>query len=225
MSDPWHPDMPLEYRNQIVNGDARELAKRIPDESIDLIFTDPPYLREYLWTYEFLAECGARVLKPGGWLFAYGAGEHMPASLAGMENRGLSYFWVFALLHNGGYPRMWNKTLMSGYKPVFVYTKGRPAINPWMSTVHSDVMDKRFHEWGQGDGLALKCIEMLTIPNAVVYDSFTGGGTVPAVCKMLGRNYVASEIDPDVARRARDRVRMTQPPLFVLQPEQTRMEL
>ena len=42
----WHPDIPLEYRNQIVTGDARELAKRIPDESIDLIFTSPPFKDE-----------------------------------------------------------------------------------------------------------------------------------------------------------------------------------
>lgn len=36
-------DIPPEYLNQIVTGDARELAKRIPDESVDLIFTDPIY--------------------------------------------------------------------------------------------------------------------------------------------------------------------------------------
>ncbi len=209
----WHPNMPLEYRNAIATGDARELAKHILDESIDLIFTDPPYLREFLWTYEYLARIGVRVLKQGGWLFAYGAGEHMPARLAGIESKGLTYFWVFTLLHHGGYPRMWNKHLMSGYKPVFVYTKGKPAINPWMSTVHSVAMDKRYHEWGQGDGLAIKCIDMLTRPGAIIYDPFTGGGTIPAVCKMLGRNYVASEIDPDVAERARIRVAQTQSPL------------
>ncbi len=27
----WHPDMPLEYRNQIVTGDARESAHHIPE--------------------------------------------------------------------------------------------------------------------------------------------------------------------------------------------------
>jgi hypothetical protein len=37
---------------------------------------------------------------------------------------------------------------------------------------------------------------------------------------MLGRNYLAFEIDPETAERARARVLATQPPLFVLQPHQ-----
>lgn len=221
----WHPGIPEEYRNQIVTGDVRELATRIPDESIDLIFTDPPYLREFLWTYPMLAHLGARCLRNGGWLFAYGAGEHMPASLAGMEGHGLDYFWTFALLHKGGYPRMWHKTLMSGYKPIFAYTKGQPKRNHWMSTVHSDAMDKRFHRWGQGAGFAIKAIDMLTASNDVILDPFAGGGTFPAVCKMLGRNYIGFEIDPDTAEIARERIKNTQPPLFVMEPEQQELDL
>ena len=34
--------------NTIITGDARELAKAIPDESVDLIFTDPVYDRRGL---------------------------------------------------------------------------------------------------------------------------------------------------------------------------------
>ena len=53
----------------IVTGDARELAQALPDESIDLIFTDPVYwqIDDYAW----LAELAARVLKPGGNVLAY----------------------------------------------------------------------------------------------------------------------------------------------------------
>jgi len=211
--------------NGIYTGDARELAKAIPDGSVDLIFTDPPYLREFLWTYKMLAEIGARVLHCGAYLFAYGAGEHMPARLAGMSGYGMDYFWTLALIHKGGYPRMWHKRLMSGYKPVFVYTKGFPAVNPWMSTVHTVSMDKRHHRWGQGDGLAVKMIEMLTAPNAIIADPFVGGGTTAVAAKKTGRRYLAFEIDPDVAEMARERVRNTQPPLFVLEPEQTALEM
>jgi len=213
----------LGYLDTIVTGDARELSRVIPDESIDMIFTDPPYLREYLWTYGMLAKLGARVLKRGGYLFAYGAGEHMPASLAGMEEKGLTYFWTLALLHHGGYPRLWHKRLMSGYKPVFVYTKGHPIVNPWMCTVHAIGMDKRFHEWGQGEGLAIKMIEMLTPPEAIILDPFVGGGTTCAAAKMLGRRYIGFEVIPDVAERARQRVALTQVPLPMEIPEQMQL--
>jgi hypothetical protein len=42
---------------------------------------------------------------------------------------------------------------------------------------------------------------------------------------MLGRNFIASEIDPETAERARLRLEQTQVPLFVLEPEQAAMEL
>ena len=42
--------------------------KTIPDNSIDLIFTDPPYGEQYLYLYEDLAQLAIRVLKPGGTL-------------------------------------------------------------------------------------------------------------------------------------------------------------
>lgn len=89
------------------------------------------------------------------------------------------------------------------------------------------MQDKRFHGWGQPeDGATYWLYEMLQrLENSITFDPFVGGGTVPAVCKMLGRNYLAFEIDPDTAERARQRVAQTQPPLFVLQPEQVEMEL
>jgi len=210
--------------NEIITGDARELAREISDESIALIFTDPPYLREYLPLYHWLTQEAARVLVPGGWLFAYGPGEYIPDVLDLMRGCGLTYFWIFALLHNGGYPRVWYKNLMSGYKPVFVFTKGKPSRLPWQASVGSVAADKQFHEWGQGVGFAFKTIDILTSSEDTVWDPFVGGGTTAAACKMLGRNYLAFEIDPGTAQIARDRLLNTQPPLFVLQPEQLSLD-
>ena len=48
------------------------------------------------------------------------------------------------------------------------------------------------------------------LSGGIVFDPFSGGGTVPAVCKMLDRNYIAFEIDPATAARARVRVEATQ---------------
>jgi DNA modification methylase len=48
---------------------------------------------------------------------------------------------------------------------------------------------------------------------------------VPAVCKMLGRTFLASEIDPATAERARERLANTQPPLPGLVVEQAGLDL
>lgn len=217
--------IPPEYLNQIVTGDARVLAERIPDASVDLIFTDPPYPREYLPLYGWLAETAARVLKPGGYVFAYAGTETLPDVLDQMRVPGLEYFWVDVLLHNGAYPRIWYKKLLSGYKPVVVFTKGRAGMTPWRATVSAASIDKRFHEWGQGLERAIKMIEMLTSVGGVLFEPFAGGGTTVAACRMALRNYIAFEIDALTAERARARVAATQAMHPVFLEDQHAMEL
>ena len=43
----------------------RELGKQIGDNSIPMIFTDPPYEKKFLELYGELAKLAQRVLKPG----------------------------------------------------------------------------------------------------------------------------------------------------------------
>ena len=35
--------MKSEFKNKIINGDSLEQLKKIPSESFDLVFADPPY--------------------------------------------------------------------------------------------------------------------------------------------------------------------------------------
>ena len=221
----WHDDTPLEYRNQIVTGDARVLAERLPSESVDLIFTDPPYPREYLPLYGWLAETAARVLKPGGYLFAYCGAETLPEVLDLMRVPGLTYFWVDVLVHLGAFPRVWYKQLLSGYKPIVTFTKGKPGRLDWRSTAMSDVYSKEYHAWGQGIRKPLQIIDQLTDGGAVVLEPFAGGGTTAVACKLTNRNYIAFEIDADTAARARARVEQTQAMHPVLLGVQEPMEL
>ena len=66
--------------NEIYTGDMLELSKSIPDNSIDLIFTDPPYPYEFIQTYSWLSEVAARVLKNNSLCFAY-AGNTVQVSI------------------------------------------------------------------------------------------------------------------------------------------------
>jgi hypothetical protein len=57
---------------KLIQGDFVEFSKDIPNNSIDLIFTDPPYGEEYLHLYKSLFEVGRKVLKDdGGSLLTY----------------------------------------------------------------------------------------------------------------------------------------------------------
>lgn len=75
--------LPSDFVDAVIQGDALEVLKRLPDESVDVVFADPPYnldkaynvyedekdRRAYLaWCESWLSEY-IRVLKPTGSLF------------------------------------------------------------------------------------------------------------------------------------------------------------
>lgn len=78
--------------HKIIHGDVLLGLKEIPDESVDLIFADPPYnigkdfdgLKEkwneedfLAWCYEWIDDC-FRVLKPHGTFYLMNSTENMP---------------------------------------------------------------------------------------------------------------------------------------------------
>ena len=176
-------------------GDCQVLGESVCADSVDLIITDPLYAREALPLYGWLGRFAARVLKPGAYLFAYGATMFQREVMTELDASGLTYFWQDIILHSGSQPRIWSLKLMSSYKPVFIYTKGEPSIRPWRATAHNCKQDKRYHRYGQGMEFPIKLIEMYTQPGALICDPFSGGGTVAAVCKLTHRNFVGFEKD------------------------------
>lgn len=215
----WHPDMPEEYKNAIVTGDARELAKRIPDESVDLILCDPVF--SHIDDYEWLAIVGKRILKPGGNLIAE-CGAHHINRIIPLMNKSLDWVWLITERFSGGTAQMWSKRIIVFVSPFLWYSKG-PRSGGWLIDTQVGRKDKSKHVWGDGANIMCDIVSRIITSDKIVWDPFTGGGTVPAVCKMLGRNYIAFEIDPETAEIARKRVRDTQPPLFVMEPEQLEM--
>lgn len=205
----------------IVTGDAKELAPAIPDESVDLIIADPPWSRDLVDLYSWISEMAARVLKPKSFVLAYAGLSHFHLVMEYMAQR-LDYFWVIC-----GYMPSSNmvfnpRRTLNKWRPIVMFSKGwEPTLPHFIRDLYYAARDKQFHEWGQPKELPMYYIQNITQPAAFILDPFCGGGTVPAVCKMLGRHYLAFEIDPEVAERARKRVRNTQPPLFVMEPEQT----
>jgi hypothetical protein len=62
----------------IILGDFREAGRDIPDESVALVFTDPPYDRASLELYGEAARLAKRVLLPGGSMLAYAPNYALP---------------------------------------------------------------------------------------------------------------------------------------------------
>lgn len=187
---PFTPDGPLRL------GDFREVLGDVPDESVDLIFTDPPYAKEFIPLYEELAAFGARVLKPGGSLLAYCGQYALPTILADMSKH-LRYWWMCACVHDGG-----NHKSLPGvktyvlWKPIVWFVKGTNGSQDFVyDAILRPAPAKDSHDWEQALNEPLHYIEKLTHPQGLVLDPFAGGGMTLVAAKTLGRQYLGAEID------------------------------
>ena len=105
-------------------GDMRNLGENIADNSIDLIFTDPPYNEISLTLYGDLAKLADRVLKPGGSLIAY-VGHYAIFKINDLirANSKLVYHWQIIVKHNGSKSRIHARRIWPYYKPLLWYYK------------------------------------------------------------------------------------------------------
>lgn len=202
-------DIPAEYLNQIVTGDARVLAERIPDASVDLIFTDPVYwqIDDYAW----LSELGARVLKPGGNCLAYCGNVQQVQAGAAM----LPYLTprpVLSAFMCPPYPRLFDAKCHVNTMPLLWFTKEKGKPIKWVTLQYSSSYHHKNHghQWGKNFAACLHWLSHFGRPGDVILEPFTGGATTLAGCKVLGLDYIAFEIDPSTADRARARVEATQ---------------
>jgi len=217
--------------NSIITGDARQLAPAIPDNSVDLIFTDPPYGKKYLLLYSWLAEFAHRVLKPNGFCLAMCGGLYLNQVLRSMDCH-LDFFWLYdirligwaaSLIWPYGNQRV---NIISRVRRVVAYCKG--AGLPRTSTLtlfDGKGADKRYHAWGQDETSTRYYVDCFSDVGDLVVDPFCGGGTTPAMCRVLRRSYVAFEIDSEVAEIAQKRVCEIQPLLFLPPTEQLQIPL
>ena len=174
----------------IITGDFSLLHGVLPDNSVDLFLTDPPYVETCIPLFGKLAELAQAKLKPGGFALVCTGVHHLPSVLAEMT-RYLDYFWMLVVRYDGPYARMWAKKIQPHFYPILMLTK-RTGTKPKNGWGKSHI---QFGYW----------INRLTSPDELVVDPFVGGGTTPVACVATGRRFLGTEIDPGVAAAARAR--------------------
>ena len=237
--------------NSIVTGDARELAKAIPDESIGLILTSPPYNvglkyegyddnlpeddfiqfnRDWLTEAYRICQEGGRayiivsdrmlwwfrdIATSIGWTFTQKLTWCKPnfVGTAGRVSGDWDYMTEDILLFRKG-----KRT------PMRSSDKSEATTHNWfVETVpQSNFRDGRIHPAQLPISLCMKLIDRT--PGEPVLDPFAGSASVLVAAKKLARAYIGFELVQKVAERARERIKNTQAPLFVLQLEQATME-
>jgi len=216
-------------------GDCIEIMENFPEESVDLVLTDPPYkveptgikngtgCRNDYFKPDILGRQLFSILRDNTRFYLFIAQITLCETIIQMS----SYFPLHQILvwHKpnfaGGGKRVFDFT--SCYEFILLFHKGNPSKlnNPrrvneiYLS--NCDVLrytqpqsnfkkDKRFHAHQK----PLKLIEHLVIASTqdkdLVLDPFIGSGTTAVACERLNRRWVGIEISPQHCEIAKRRI-------------------
>lgn len=182
---------------------------QLPENSIDMIFTDPPYHDEYLDLFSALAVLAERSLKPGAYLMTYCGKMFLPEIMNRLGAR-LEYVWEFGVYQPDNNTKIAKHNLFEAWRPILCYKKpGKTITREWQPDMIKGTRDKSFHEWQQQIEPPLKYIEAYTQPGDLVVDPFVGGGTTPTACQLLKRNYLCFDKDEQAVKIAKLRLSET----------------
>lgn len=203
-----HGDQWTMYR-----GDADTILDQLPDNSVDLIITDPPYPRESLHLWGTLAQHADTILTDQGLMCALTGQIMLPDVLNEITaNSDLAYGWTYCQPLPGSSSRIMARHIGQTWKPWLVFTKG-----PWPSgridwhpdTLDGAPMDKTRYQWQQTTGPAAQLLTMLGFDQALILDPFTGSGSYGIAALEMGMRFVGIEADAARFTRACQRLAET----------------
>jgi len=178
----------------------------IEEGCADLIFTDPPYTKEFLPQWEDLGAFAARVLKPGKLFIAYCGAMWLP-EVINMLSKNLDYLWLGAIVMPGAHSRVFPHHIVQAVKPLLFFSNGPYTAGPWFSdTAFSEGREKNLHPWQQALNVVEYYISTLTEPGQLVIDPCVGTGTTPLICQKLKRNFIGCDIDSAAIQTIKDRL-------------------
>jgi len=187
-------------QNQIIQGDCLEVMKDMPDNSVDLVLTDPPYgINKAEWDKEvpqgYIPEClriaACICVMPGIWALPECVAEmngNYKGIIAGHNKNGMTYSPL-------GYGN-WIPAVVAGKRP----KSGQDAFDFCVAG------DKPSHPSPKPIEFMLWLVDRLSLPNDLILDPFCGSGTTCVAAKMLGRNYIGIDISEKYCEIARKRI-------------------
>jgi len=201
--------------NKVICGDCLEVMKNIPDKSIDLVLTDPPY----------------------GINFDYEGYEDTPENLQGLIDNFMPEFericrgniiitpgitnvgrypepyWMLSWIYRGGQNR--GKWGFNCWQPILCYGKDPYLVN--LKGARADIIEDNTppinygHTCSKPETFWTKLLERVSVKDTdIVLDPFLGSGTTAVVCKKSGRKFIGIEQSETYCEIAKKRLSQEQ---------------
>jgi len=183
---------PMTERFELINSRFQDVD--LEPASIDIIITDPPYDKKHVSLYKDLAVFASGALKPGGSLLIMSGLYYLPEILAQVVPH-INYHWTLTYFTPGSTLQLWQRKIMSCWKPVIWFVKGKYG-GSWVKDVCiSNGPDKGHHKMGQSESGMANLIKKFTYPGQTICDPMCGSGTVGVVALEMNRKFIGIDID------------------------------
>jgi len=169
---------------RLILGDALTELAKLPDQSIDLILTDPPYLEgDFSWMLPELLRVGKRLVLTPGKLESFNwIRRQAPV---------WEYAWQSHTQSLGG-----RACLHIAWEPILAYAWPLRPLGADLLVYPIGLPDqKNGHVWPKPIGLMRKLVAHWTNESQMVLDPFMGSGTTGDACITLGRKFIGVEKD------------------------------
>lgn len=206
-------------QSQVLHGDSSKVLRTLPEASIDLVLTDPPYLVNYRdrlgrtvanddnsqWLYPAFAEL-FRVLKPDSYCISFYGWTKAERFLSVWKECGFQpvghFVWV---KHYASCVRY----AASRHEQAYLLAKGKPKApaNPPADVLPWKYTGNRLHPTQKPVWSLTPLIQAYSRPSDTVLDPFAGSGSTGVAALLCKRRCVLIEKEAAYCKIAQARLR------------------
>jgi len=215
----------------LINGDCLEEMKSLPDNSVDLVLTDPPYniardnnfktmgragidFGEWDKNADIFSYIGScfRVLKNGGGFVVFNDWKNLGDIVKEAERVGFETKDMLRLEKTNPMPRNRDRRYITDYecaiwfvKPKAKWTFNRQDKN-YQRPKFNHPIQSGLHPTQKNVNLMEDLIKIHSNEWETILDPFMGSGSTGLACKNLNRNFIGIELDPNYFEIAKKRI-------------------
>jgi site-specific DNA-methyltransferase (adenine-specific) len=217
----------MDFLDKIICGDCLEVMRDIPDNFIDAIITDPPFVfaggisngrssiadtQFFLHWWRDVCKHLNRILKPTGEGFIWCDWKSAPTIALGLVQRQRYTLRASQMLYHYREMPGQGKPFRSSVD-LIMYIRGKKSDGHRIPNTTHNMISKYWyygrhphHSAEKDPEICEKLIEWCSDEQSIIIDPFAGAGATLIACKRLNRHYIGIEKEPEYCAIAENRL-------------------